>query len=285
MQSWKENLSKNWRSYILLKDEGQPIYEEDLKKMGIWQKTDILKNDLYLNIKRKNCVLIQGGAFIINGYAYLILWMSTIDILETMSQHKDITGIVGTGNSLYISKDFKKVYSTLSEEETKKRYEIDKTWHKLKYSYEAKLAPLIILNRTFKNIEESRESKINKQANIIVDIWVNFYTKCVKYSGSLKSRLRWKFIKTARTGHCVTNPTLTEKELLFDKEEEIVNLINNFNGKFCLWYLSWSENFAKTVGMVEVQKLDLKDNPSDIIGFSLLKIAQEFYNKNQELYN
>jgi hypothetical protein len=284
MENTNTKEPSNWKDFMKKKGSGKPMNEKDLEELNIWQNSDKFKNDLYRSDERKDCILIQGGAFVVDGYAYLVLGMSTIDILETMSEHKRVTGIIGTGNSLYISKDFKNVYTTLSEEETEKRYEIDKTGGTLKYAYQAKLAPLIFLNRSIREAVEFNRIRDRGKNHLLIDLGSNFYMDTLKYSGSRKSRLRWKFVKAARTGRCVANPSLNKKELLFDEEEAVLNAIRNFKGSFCLGYMKWTDAVANAVGLIQVKALDLKDNISGIIGFSLLKIAEDFRKRNGELY-
>jgi hypothetical protein len=279
-----KKIAGNWDSFIKKKGRGKPINKKDLEELNILQNSDKIKKKFFRNKERGDSILIQGGAFVVGGYAYLVLGMSTIDILETMSEYKGVTGIIGTGNSLYISKDFKKVYATLSEEETIKRYEIDKTGSKLKYKYQAKLAPLIFLNRSVKDAVEFNEIRNRKKDSVLIDLGSNFYLDTVKFSGSKKSRLKWKFVKAARTGRCVANPSLNKKELLFDDEEAVVNAISHFKGSFCLGYMKWTDEVANAVGLIQVKALDLKDNISGIIGFSLLKIAEDFRKRNKDLY-
>lgn len=283
-KDWQSYIKGNWENFITGRAEGHPITEDDLKNIGIWQKADQLKSMFYQNDQRSDCTLIQGGAFVINGRAYLLLGMSTIDILETLSQHKEVEGVIGTGNSLYVSNSCDMVYSTLDETETITRYEVHKTGHPLKVLLKAKVAPLIILNRTFRDESLYAEIKQSKQLDIIVDLGSNCYTAPERFAGTRKARLRSKFVKTARTGHCVINPTLTEKELLFDREEKVTQLINGFNGSFGLGYMLWSELFANSVGMVSNYKLGLKDNPSEIIGYALIKYVEEFEKNNPDLY-
>lgn len=256
-----------------------PLTEQSLKQIGIWDRRENLRKKILGNKERGDSTLVQGGALIINDYTYLLLGMGTIDILETMSQFNDIEGIIGAGNALFISKDFKFVYSTLSEEETLKRYEIDKTHHPFKYRYSGKLAPLIILNRAFRSETEFIKTKEKKASEVIFDLGNCFFTKPVRYAGSLKARLRAKFIKTAQTVHCATHPTLSEKEMIFDEFEKIKKLINNFKGYFMLGYVLWNEKFANSIGMQSNYTLDIKDNPIQIIGFVLIKLIQEFHKK------
>lgn len=284
LPEWKRYLTSNWNSYICGREEGHPIVEEDLKKLGIWDRREDLRAEFHRADEREDCALIQAGAFVVNGWAYLILGMSTIDIIETMSQFDEVDGVIGTGNSLFVSRDCRTVYTTLSEPDTRRRYEVHHTGNVLKYLYEGKVAPLIILNRTFRDKDEYLAVKRKKESKVIVDIGSNFYVDPIRYSGNLKTRLRWKFVKTARTGHCVTNPTLTEKELLFDEQEPLVEVINNFKGSFVLGYMLWSDKFANSVGMISNYSLDLRDNPSEIIGFGLVKLVNEFRKKNPELY-
>lgn len=254
---------------------------DDLKQMGIWNIKEDLREELLNREKRNNCLIIQGGAFVVDNYAFLILGMGTIDILETLSQFNDIEGIIGTGNALFISRDFRFVYSPLSKEDTLKRYEINKTKHFFKYKYTAKLAPLIILNRAFKDKREFYNIKNKKINEITFDLGNSFFIKSIKYSGTLKSRLRAKFIRTTTTVHCATHPTLAKKELVFDDVDKIKELINNFKGYFLLGYMLWNEKFANSVGMASNYNLDLETNPSQILGFTLLKLAQQFYKNNK----
>lgn len=260
----------------MIKINKTPLIERDLKQIGIWDRRENLRKQLFCSKKQRNSVLIQGGSFVLDNYAYLLLGMGTIDILETMSQFVDIKGIIGTGNALFVSKSFKFVYSALSREETLKRYEINKTHHPFKYRYSSKLAPLIILNRTFKNETEFKKAKTKKTNEIIFDLGSCFFTNPVKYSGSMKARLRGKFIKVSTAIHCATHPSLLKKEMIFDDLEKIKDLINYFDGYFMLGYMLWNEKFANSVGIKSNYSLDLKDNPSEVIGFVLIKLIENF---------
>lgn len=269
-----------WRKHL----KKCPISEKDLKEMEVWNNKEKQFKNLYLNSKRGDCVLIQGAGFSYKDHVFLTFGIGVINVLEAFSQFNEVEGIIGTGNTLFLSKDCGNVYSTLSEAETLKRYEIDKTKRKFKYQLEGKLAPLIILNRVFTNHKEFERTKEKKADEISFDLGDTFFTEPVKFSGSLKSRLRSKFINTVRTVHCVHHRTLMEKELFFDSVEEIKKVIDNFKGYFILGYTYFSEIFANSIGMVANSGLKLKDNPSEIISFTILKLVEQFYKKNKNLF-
>jgi len=276
--------SKNqfvWRERLLK----CPIDENDLKEMGIWEYKEEQLNNLYLSSERKECILIQGAGFMYKGLVFLTLGIGAINVLEAFSQFDEIDGVVGTGNALFLSRDCKYVFSALSEQETSIRYEIDKTHRKFKYSEGGKLGPLIILNRVFTDKKEFNETKIKKNNDLAFDLGNTFFTNPAKYSGSRKSRLRNKFINTVRTVHCVHHPTLMEKELFFDSFKDIEKTINNFSGYFMLGYTYFSETFASSIGMVANFQVDIKDNPSEITSFTILKLVQQFYRNHHECFD
>ena len=252
--------------------------------MGIWKNKEKQFKNLHFSSERDNCILIQGAGFKYNDYVFLTLGIGAINVLEAFSQFNEVQGVVGTGNALFLSKDCSNVYSALSEAETLKRYEIDKTKRKFKYNLGGKIAPLIILNRVFTNHKEFIKTKEKKADKISFDLGDTFFTETIKFAGSLKSRLRAKFVNTVRTVHCVHHQTLMEKELFFNSSEEIKEVINNFKGYFILGYTYFSETFANSIGMVANSELKLKDNSSEIVSFTILKLVEQFYKKNNDLF-
>ena len=261
-----------------------PIGEKDLKDMGVWKNKEKQFKNLYLNSERNDCILIQGAGLSYKDHIFLTLGIGAINILEAFSQFDDVQGVIGTGNAFFLSKDCNKVYSALQEKETLKRYKIDKTKRKFKYQVEGKLAPLIILNRVFTNRKEFEKTKAKKADGVSFDLGDTFFTEPVKFSGSLKSRLRSKFINTVRTVHCVHHRTLMEKELFFDSKEDVIKVIDKFEGYFMLGYTYFSETFANSIGMDANFKLDIKDNSSEIVSFTILKLVEQFYKKNKNLF-
>lgn len=269
-----------WRSKL----RKCPIGENDLKEMGILEHKDIQRKNLYLNSERNNCIMMQGAGFVFKERVVLTLGIGAINVLEAFSQFNDVEGVVGTGNVLFMSDDCKEAYSALNEEESRNRYEVNKTGRALKYALGAKLAPLIIINRVFAKHDEFIATKARKSKEISFDLGNTFFTEPIKYSGSIKARLRSKFIKTVQTVHCVHHPTLMEKELFFDDFESIKNVINKFNGYFILGYTYFSTTFAESIGMKANFELDIKDNSSEIVSYTILKLVEQFYKKNKQVW-
>ena len=253
-----------------------PLYEQDIIEMGLMGHKNAQRKLLYKSSERDNCMLIQGAGFLYKGRVYLTLGVGAINTLEAFSQFNEVESVVGTGNALFLSKDFKNAYSALSLDETIKRYEIDKTNRIFKYSEGGPIGPLIILNRVFCDYNEYLHTKNSKSANLAFDLGNMFFVNPIKFGGSEKSRLRAKFVNAVRTVHCVHHPTVMEKELFFDSYEDIKNAINNFNGYFLKGYTYFSNTFAESIGMVANFKLKLLDNPSEIVSYTTLKLVEEF---------
>ncbi|MDO8740581.1 MAG: hypothetical protein Q7J54_03330 [Candidatus Woesearchaeota archaeon] len=257
-----------------------PLHEQDLTDMKLMGHKDAQRKLLYKSSERDNCTLMQGAGFLYKRRVYLTLGVGSINILEAFSQFGEVEGIVGTGNALFLSKDFKNVYSTLSYEETINRYEIDKTNRTFKYSEGGPIGPLIVLNRVFCNYEEYVHIKGSRCNDLAFDLGNAFFVKPMKF-GHERSRLRAKFVNAVRTVHCVHHPTIMEKELFFDSADNIKNIINNFDGYFLKGYTYFSNTFANSIGMVANFKLRLLDNPSEIVSYTILKLVEEF-SRNQE---
>lgn len=231
--------------------------ENDLKKMGIFARYDKLRSLLYKSDERRDCVLIQGAAFVVDGLAYLLMGVGGIDFLDSLARNVEVDGVIGIGNALFISKDFEFVYSAHSKEELIRGYELEGFEHADRYNflYSAPIGSLIFLLRSFKTKEEFYRTKKKYEGQIVFDIEDTFARAPVKFSGSLRARLRSKFIKTARVVHCARRPTLQEKECLFDAEDQIKSAVNCFRGKFVLVYTLWNQVLCDVVGMRKTRAL------------------------------
>lgn len=251
------------------------LNEEDLRDFGILDSYSSLRKQLYKSDKKENCILIQGAAFVVKGKAFLILGVGGIDFLDSLGQLEDVDGIIGNGNALFISKDFKMIYSAHTKEELVECYELEGSDVKINFLEEAPLANLIFLLRSFKNLEEYNNTK-GKIKKIIFEEESTFAGESIRFAGALKSRLRGKFLATARVVHCARRPTLKKKECLFDSYDNVKETINNFKGYFCLVYTLWSQEMCDAIGMENTRKLSKNYNPTDPITPYLVKIARQF---------
>ena len=112
--------------------------------------------------------------------------------------------------------------------------------------------------------------------NILFEAANTFAGPPIRYAGSLKSRLRGKFLGTARVMHCARRPTIEKKEALFDSKNKVSEAINNFKGHVVLIYTLWSKVMCDAVGMAKTRELSKSYNPTDPITPHLLKIAKKF---------
>ena len=215
--------------------------------------------------------------FGVKGKAFLILGVGGIDFLDSLAQLDEVEGIIGNGNALFISGDLKKVYSAHTNEELVKCYELENApfYIKTKFLESAPLAPLIFILRSFKDLKEYKEAK-EKVGKVLWETSNTFSRTPIKFAGSLKSRLRGKFLSTCRVVHCARRPSLTKKECLFDSYEDVYKSINNFKGYFCLVYTLWSQEMCDAVGMGNTRKLSKTYNPTDPITPNLLNTAKDF---------
>ncbi len=270
-QEWRKTLRKC------------PVKQKDLEEMGVWHHKEEQLKQLYLYDQRGDCILIQGAGILYQGKIYLVLGVGAINVLESFSQFNETQGVVGTGNALFLSKKCQQVYSALNKEETLRRYEIDKTGREFKYGLGGGISKLITINRVFMDEQEFLDAKQKKLEKIVFDLGNTFFTEPIPFSGRKKSRLRDKFVDTARTVHCVHHPTLMEKELFFDSAEQIRSVISQYPGFFMLGYTYFSRIFADSIGLVANFGLDLKYNPSGITSFTILKLIEQFCKKYPEL--
>lgn len=251
------------------------LTEKDLEDFGILDKYGSLRKQLYKANEQEDCILIQGAAFVIKGKAFLIMGVGGIDFLDSLAQFSEVDGIIGNGNTLFISNDFKNVYSAQTKEELAKCYELDGSRVKIKFLDDAPLAPLIFLLRSFHNPKEYNLAK-EKIGNLIFEEANTFAGSPVRFAGSLKSRLRGKLLATARVVHCARRPTIEKKECLFDSYEKVRETINNFKGSFSLVYTLWSQEMCDAVGMSKTRELSKTYNPIDPITPHLIRIAKDF---------
>lgn len=248
---------------------------EDLKVRGIWDKYFLLRSKLYKANKRNDCIIVQGSAFVIYRKAFLLIGVGGIDFLDSLGNMKGVNGIIGNGNSIFISKDFKYIYSSNTTDELKRCYEFEEMSSNINFIESAELAPLIILIRSFRTDEEYDALYQSKYKDVLFQTENAFAVNLLNFAGSYKARLRNKFIATSTVVHCARRPTLLDKECLFDSREEIKNAINQYNGNFLLVYTKWSQELCDAIGMNNTRKLSNSYNPTDPITKHLFKIANE----------
>ncbi len=253
------------------------LTEKDLIEYGILDDYSVLRSKLYRANDRIDCFLIQGGAFVIKGKAFLVMGVAGIDYLDSLSQSADVEGIIGNGNVLFISKDFKRVYSAHDKDELQKCYELEGSNIKAEFLTDVEIGHLIFLVRSFYNVDEYNDTK-EKANNIIFESeeLKTFAKEPIRFGGSLKARLRWKFIKTARIVHCARRPNLMQKECIFDSIENISKAIDNFDGSFLLVYTLWSQELCDVSGMKNTRKLSDTYNPTDPITLYFVDMAKRY---------
>ncbi len=273
-------MEHSWRQDMLsIFQVGHPLDENDLKRLGIWQEGDSLREKLFKSSERKDCILMQGGAFVFKDYAFPLLGVGAMDYLEPLSELRTIDGIIGTGNVLFIDKNFENVYSALSESETLKRYEIDKTNHPFKWIEKSKIGPLIIFNRALKDYNEFYRIKEKKKKKIIYDMGHSFFIQPHK----INNRYRERLAKTATVAHCIAHYTLSKKELIFDSQNKVNEAFKHFNGYLMLGYMVYSNKLLHSMSIENNYRLGLKDNSYPITAYVIFKLVQEFYENNKNL--
>ena len=262
---------------IVNKTDKLILTEKDLAKIGIWNEYDSLRAKLYKADQRKDCIIVQGAAFVVKGKAFLMTGVGGIDFLDSLAQLDEVDGIIGNNNTVFVSKNFDHVYSAHTTEELVKCYELEGalSYIKIKFLENVPMAPLIFILRSFKTRDEYETTK-KKIGNILFEAANTFAGLPVRYAGSLKSRLRGKFLGTARVMHCARRPTVEKKEVLFDSKEKVSETINNFKGHVALVYTLWSQVMCDAVGMAKTRELSKTYNPTDPITPHLLKIAKDF---------
>lgn len=245
---------------------------EDLDHMKVWQHYAGARSRLYKASEREDCILIQGSAFVVRGVAFLLLGVGGIDFLDSLSRNPFVDGIIGNGNALFISKDCRNVYSAHSSEEMLRAYEFEAGNSSLSFIEGAPLGSVIFLLRSFKEQREY-ESTRTKVAPLFFETADTYAGYPVRYSGTLKARLKCKFIATARVVHCARRPSLMLKESLFDSHEEMCSTIGKYNGAFSLVYTKWSQYLCDAIGMNATRQLLPSYNPTDAITPFFLDIA------------
>lgn len=247
---------------------------KELSYLGIWNDYSQLRNRLYKANQRKNCILIQGQAFVVGGKAFLMVGVGGIHYLDSLAQMDEVDGIIGNGNSIFLSKDFSHIYSAHTPEELVERYQTDH--YKEKLLDGAPLAKIIFLQRTFYKQEEF--DKLKKKAKThLFEKDNTFATNPIRFAGKIKARLRKKFIDTARIAHMTYRPVLYKKELLFDSGREVKSAMDSFRGIFCLLYSLWRQDISDGFGVGNVRKLARETyNPTDAITPHLLSVAKKF---------
>jgi len=247
--------------------------EHDLEQLGIWPDYVTLRSQLCKAAERKDCLLVQGAAFVVGGKAFLILGVGGIDFLDSLMQLDEVDGIIGNGNALFVSRDFSTIYSAHTTEELVKCYELEGFQHKLKFLESAPLGPAIFLLRSFKTRQEYDAAK-QKVGKPVFETANTFSGKPIRYGGSSKARLRTKFLATVRVVHCARRPTLMKKECLFDSCDAIREAVDRFKGHFCLIYTLWNQVLCDAIGMRKTRELAGGRNPTDPITPNLVKLAK-----------
>lgn len=267
-----ENSKEKFHEY---KKEKLILDEQDLKALEIRSRYDFFRSQLYNAEKRKDCILIQASAFVVNGAAFLLMGVGGIDFLDSLSQLEGVDGIIGNGNALFLSKDFKYLFSANSSHELKRCYELEGKEDGINFIDEAPVGPLIFILRSFRNETEFDNTK-KKVGRTVFNTDNTFAGKAVRFSGSMKSRLRAKFVATSTVVHCARRPTLEIKECLFDSKDNVFQIVNNFQGYFSLIYTKWSQELCDVIGMKKTRLLGSSYNPTDPITPELFKIAKEY---------
>ncbi len=252
------------------------LTENDKVIQDINMNYDLFRSELYKSDEREDCILIQGSAFVYNKQAYLLMGVGGIDFLDSIAHLKNIDGIIGNGNTLFIKKNFKYIYSAHNSEELNNCFELECSDKNIEFKKRAKIGNLIFLLRSFQNLNEYISTK--KKKNLFFEESNTFSSYPIHFSGSFKSRLRSKFISTSRVVHCSRRPSLLKKECLFDSYKEIYGAINLFKGSFVLIYTLWNQEMCDAVGMNNTRELTKSYNPTDSITPNFLKII-DYYNK------
>lgn len=251
------------------------LRENDLQQLGILDDYNSLRSTLRMSSHRSDCFLIQGGAFVVQGKAFLLLGTGGIDFLDSLSQLDSVDGIIGNGNALFVSTDFTHVYSVVSRSELVECYELEGSSSAIEFIEDAPIAPLIFLVRSFRTMHECTATR-KKLGRLLFDMNNTFAGEPVKFSGSMKSRLRAKFLATARVVHCARRPTLTKKECLFDPVDRVCAAVNFFRGHFALVYTLWSDEMCDVIGMKLTRHLAESYNPTDPITPHFVRIAVRY---------
>ncbi len=271
------NIGEFDMSNVINKTDKLILTQEDLNKLGIWKEYDLLRAQLYKADQRKDCIIVQGAAFVVNGKAFLMAGVGGIDFLDSLAQLDEVDGIIGNNNTIFVSKNFDHVYSAHNTQELVKCYELEgaPSHIKIKFLEDAPMAPLIFILRSFKSHDEYETTR-EKVGNVLFEAANTFMGPPARYAGSLKSRLRGKFLSTSRVMHCARRPTIEKKEALFDSKDKVSEAINNFKGHVALVYTLWSQVMCDAVGMTKTRELSKTYNPTDPITPHLLKIAKDF---------
>jgi len=252
------------------------LTEQELYRYGVWDEYIDLRQQLYKADQRKECVLIQAAAFVIEGKAFLVVGVGGIHFLDSLASMDGVDGVIGNSNTIFISKDFSHVYSAHTQDELVERYQIFDNPKSIKFIDEAPLAPLIFLLRSFYSQNEYNQTK-KKISNMLFEEENTFAGEPIRYAGKVKARLRKKFIDTSRIAHCTYRPVLYAKECLFDSHDAVYKAINMFKGHFSLVYSMWRQDISDAYGVSRVRKLAKGTyNPTDAISPHFLHIARRF---------
>ncbi len=251
------------------------LTERDIEFQEVWKDYQFYRSQLFKSHERSNCVVLQGSAFVLRGKAFLLMGVGGIDFLDSLGALDCVDGIIGNGNVIFISKDFNNIYSAHTTKELYQCYEIEGGRNNIKFLELTSIAPLIFILRSFKNSSDYEKVK-SKIGTIIFEESNTFSGDVIRFAGPKKSRLRAKFIKTARVVHCARRPGIMKKEYLFDSYEDIKNTIDLFNGCFSLVYTLWDQKMCDAIGMRETRKLSNSYNPTDPITPFLAQIAMQF---------
>lgn len=250
------------------------LTENDLNRYRVWDDYASLRAQLYKAEERKDCVLIQGAAFVVKGKAFLLMGVGGIDFLDSLAQLQEVDGIIGNGNSLFLSRDFRFAHSAHSPEELGDCYELERANSRMRFLESAEIGPLIFLLRSFRDFIEYSATK-EKVGKILFEVCNTYARPPMRFAGSMKSRLRSKFLATARVVHCARRPSLLRRECLFDSFDVVREAIDKYEGEFALVYTLWSQELCEAVGMKATRQLRRTYNPCDPITPYFVKIAKD----------
>lgn len=252
------------------------LTEQELHHHGVWDEYAQLRQQLYKADQRKDCILIQGAAFVIEGKAFLVVGVGGIHFLDSLAQMDGVDGVIGNSNTIFLSKDFSHVYSAHTPDELVERYQIFDNPKSITFIDGAPLVPLIFLLRSFYDQNEYNQTK-EKMSKLLFEEENTFAGEPIRYAGKIKARLRKKFIDTCRIAHCTYRPILYKKECLFDSHIDVYEAINKFRGHFALLYSVWRQDISDAYGVSRVRKLAKGTyNPTDAISPHFLHMAKRF---------
>lgn len=248
--------------------------EKDVAGLGISDEYSNLRRLLYRAAERSDCILIQGAAFVLNGKAFLVMGVGGIDFLDALGRSGVVDGIIGNGNAVFLSRDFKAVYSAHSVRELTDCYELEGSGSLIRFLDGAEMGPLVFLLRSFHSETEYDAAK-RKAGQIRFDTENAFAGPPTRFAGSWKSRLRGKFVATARVVHCARRPSLKRTECLFDSAGDVVAAINHFQGAFQLVYTRWSQDLCDAVGMRKTRLVSVAQSTVTSVSEYMVQVAKE----------